>query len=86
MAYIEPLTNFIGRYAQIIQELLTWIFALTFGMHIHIKYHFLINIAPTTAYSYYQSRINRAMHSPNLPDSFKAKKSKEDICNHFLLI
>lgn len=75
----DPLTNFIGRYSQTNQQLLTWIFAFAFGLYVYSKYHFLINIAPTIAYPYYQRGINITMHSLNLSNSFKAKKSKEVI-------
>ena len=75
----EPLSNFIGRYAQSNQQVLTWIFALAFGLYVYSKYHFLTNIAPTSAYPYYQRGINIAMHSLNLSNSFKAKKSHEII-------
>ena len=72
----DPLTNFISRYTQTNQQLLTWIFALAFGLYVYSKYHFLTNIAPTIAYPYYQRGINMTMHSLNLSNSFKAKKSK----------
>ena len=75
----DPLTNFISRYTQTNQQLLTWIFALAFGLYVYSKYHFLTNIAPTIAYPYYQRGINMTMHSLNLSNSFKAKKSKEII-------
>jgi hypothetical protein len=75
----EPLTNIIGRYAQSNQQFLTWIFASTFGLYVYSEYYFLTNIAPTVAYPYYQRGINMAMHSLNLSDSFKAKKSLEII-------
>jgi hypothetical protein len=73
----EPLTKFIGRYTQTNQELLTWIFVSAFGLYVYSKYHFLTNIAPAIAYPYYQRGINITMHSLNLSNSFKAKKSQE---------
>ena len=75
----EPLKNFIGRYAEANQQLITWIFAAAFGLYVYSRYHFLTNIAPNAAYPSYQMGINSTIHSLHLTETFKAKKSVESI-------
>ena len=75
----SPLQNFIAHYSSSNQQLLTWFFAFAFGLYVYSRYHFLTNIAPSAAYPYYQMGINSAVHSLNLADTFKAKKSQEAI-------
>jgi hypothetical protein len=73
----DPIQNMVGSYTGTKQPLLTWIFATAFGLYVYSRYHFLTNIAPTAAYPYYQRGINITMHSLNLSNSLKAKKSQE---------
>ena len=75
----NPLQSFINNYTSTNQQLLTWIFALAFGVYVYSRYHFLTNIAPNAAYPYYQMGINSAVHTLNLADTFKAKKSQDTI-------
>ena len=73
----EPLEKIVTSYAQSNQHLLTWIFALAFGLYVYSKYHFLTNIVPILAYPYYQRGINLTIHLLNFSNTFKAKKSHE---------
>jgi hypothetical protein len=75
----NPLQDFINNYTSSNQQLVTWLFALAFGLYVYSKYQFLTNIAPNIAFPYYQMGINSAVHSLNLADTFKAKKSQETI-------
>jgi hypothetical protein len=71
--------KFFTAYSEANNNLLTWIFACAFGLYVYSRYHFLTNIAPTTAYPYYQSGINMTMHLLNFSNSFKARKSQDVI-------
>lgn len=75
----NPLQDLINNYTTSNQQLLTWIFALAFGLYVYSRYHFLTNIAPNAAYPYYQMGINSTVHSLNLANTFKAKKSPDFI-------
>jgi hypothetical protein len=74
-----PFETFIARYAQTNHELITWIIAVTFGLYVYKRYHFLTNIAPNRAFPYYQMGINSTVHLLNLTNTFKAKRSPDAI-------
>lgn len=73
----SPVQDFINNYTSSNPLLITWIFAIAFGLYVYSRYHFLTNIAPTAAYPYYQMGINSTFHLLNLSNTFKAKKSRQ---------
>lgn len=75
----EPLQTFTGRYTETNQQLVTWICALTFGLYVYGKYHFLTNIAPMKAFPYYQRGIIITNHLLRFSKGLKAKQSREFI-------
>jgi len=66
----NPLENIIAHYADTNHKILTWIFAGAFGLYVYSRYHFLTNIAPTSAFPYYQRGIIMTMHLLNLTKNF----------------
>jgi len=75
----EPLQNFITSYVATNAQLITWIFAIAFGLYVYSRYHFLTNIAQQKAFPYYQRGIIITNQLLNLSKSFKGKKSTEVI-------
>jgi hypothetical protein len=58
-------------------DILTWFFAMTFGLFIYGRYHFLTNIAPLAAYPAYQMGIDTVLKILNITSKVSAIKSKQ---------
>ena len=56
-----------------------WIFAGAFGIYIYLRYNFLINIAPISAFSFYSAGIHFAAMILKKASLVKATKSREVI-------
>lgn len=60
----NPLQNIIAHYTETNYEIVTWIFAVAFGLYVYSRYHFLTNIAPASAFPYYQRGVMMDHASP----------------------
>jgi hypothetical protein len=58
-------------------DILTWVFAMAFGLFIYSRYHFLTNIAPLAAYPAYQMGIDTVLKMHNITSKVPAIKSKQ---------
>jgi hypothetical protein len=71
---IKTITETLSKNAG---EKLTWIFSVAIGLFIYSRYHFLTNIAPASAFPFYQAGIDLAFFLLKLSWRLKAIKSKQ---------
>jgi hypothetical protein len=75
----ENLHSLAFRLSHQAGDVLTWLFAISFGLYVYSRYHFLINIAPVAAYPVYQMGIDISLKMMNSTTSLPAAKSRQII-------